>query len=246
MTERPDPSEPCWAIIPARGGSKGVPGKNLRALAGQSLIARCVTMARRARMIERVFVTTDDPAIAAEAERAGAGVIQRPAELAGDTASSESALLHALDSLAAQEPLPGITVFLQCTAPLTRPEDVDGCLHRLVATRADSAFSVARFHGFVWRETAGSEGALGVNHDRRERLRRQDRPDEYVETGAVYAFRTEGFRAFRHRFFGRTVLYEVPAERHLDIDSLADLAHAEAVLQQMEAEDPAKDRSGVP
>lgn len=241
-----DLSETCWAIIPARGGSKGVPGKNLRTVAGASLIARSVATARRAQTIDQVFVSTDDAAIAAEAERTGARVIQRPATLAGDTASSESALLHALDCLAAEGCLPGITVFLQCTAPLTRPEDIDGCVARLTTEQADSALSVAPFHGFVWRRTESGAGAVGVNHDRRERLRRQDRPDEYVETGAVYAFRTSGFRTARHRFFGRTALHMVPAERHLDIDSLADLARADALLRQMEVEMPPEDRPGSP
>lgn len=243
----------CWAIIPARGGSKGVPGKNLRRLAGRSLLARCIDTARAAEAVGRVFVSTDDDAIAAEAVSAGAEVIRRPAALSGDGASSESALLHVLDVLAAAGPLPATVAFLQCTAPLTRPEDVDGCIARLDGNGdgeedgdsdgADSALAVAPFHGFVWRAARGTgevaagdergyeDCAYGVNHDRRVRERRQDRAPEYVETGAVYAFRTEGFRAARHRFFGRTALYVMPAGRHLDIDAPEDLARAEALLR---------------
>jgi len=87
------------AIIPARGGSKGVPGKNLRRVGGRSLIERAVDACRAARLVDGVYVSTDDAEIAAGAEAAGAKVIMRPAELCSDTASSESALLHALDQL---------------------------------------------------------------------------------------------------------------------------------------------------
>lgn len=88
------------AIIPARGGSQGVPGKNLRPIGGIPLVARAVRACRAAKRIDAIFVTTDDAAIAAAARAAGAEIIDRPAELAGHTASSESALLHGLDDLA--------------------------------------------------------------------------------------------------------------------------------------------------
>ena len=87
------------AIIPARGGSKGIPNKNLALVGGQSLVARCVTAAMSSRMVGRVVVSTDDDAIAAEAEKYRAEVVRRPKEIAGDTASSESALLHTLNYL---------------------------------------------------------------------------------------------------------------------------------------------------
>jgi YrbI family 3-deoxy-D-manno-octulosonate 8-phosphate phosphatase len=219
----------CWAIVPARGGSKGIPGKNLRRLGGRTLVARSVDAALAAGRVARAIVSTDDPAIAAEAERAGAEVVMRPPELAGDGASSESALLHALESLEATHGrLPGLVAFLQCTSPFTVPGDIDACVAALIEQEADSALAAAPFHGFLWRP--GAEGARGVNHDPAVRQRRQDRPAEYVETGAVYVFRTAGFRAAGHRFFGRTVLCPVPAERALEIDEPADLALAEARL----------------
>ena len=106
-------------MIPARGGSKGIPGKNLQHVGGLSLVARSVRAALASRRVKRVIVSTDDDAIAAEAQAHGAEVVQRPVAIAGDTASSESALLHALDTLEQQGPLPAQLVFLQCTSPFT-------------------------------------------------------------------------------------------------------------------------------
>jgi len=222
----------CCAVIPARGGSKGIPGKNLKRIAGQPLVAWTIQAAKRARHVQRVIVSTDDPAIAQVAREHGAEVVERPAELSNDTASSESALLHALEHLEqAQDYRPELLVFLQCTSPLTEPGDIDGTIELLQEQKADSACSVARFHYFLWRPVADG-GAEGINHDKRVRLRRQDREPEFLETGAVYVMRAAGFRASRHRFFGKTVLYETPAERVCEIDEPIDLQLAELRLRQ--------------
>jgi YrbI family 3-deoxy-D-manno-octulosonate 8-phosphate phosphatase len=222
------------AIIPARGGSKGVIGKNLRVLGGKPLIAHCVLAARAARSIGRVFVSTDEPAIAEVARRYGAEIITRPLELASDTASSEAALLHALDTLAADGGYrPEFLAFLQCTSPLTAAQDIDGTLQALLDQNADSALAVARFHHFLWRSDP-LQGAQAINHDKRMRLRRQDREPEYVETGAVYALRVPGFLAARHRFFGKTVHYEMPPERVWEIDDPRDLEVAEVLLRSQQ------------
>ena len=136
------------AIIPARGGSKGVPGKNLRRVGGRSLVARAVDACLRTRSIDAVYVSTDDHQIASAAEAAGARVILRPDELADDLASSESVLLHALDHLVEQ---PDIVVFVQCTSPFIAPDDLDRGVD-LVATRAaDSVFSAVPTYEFLWR-----------------------------------------------------------------------------------------------
>lgn len=216
----------AWAIIPARGGSKGIPGKNLKRIQGKTLVARTVAAARGARCVARVFVSTDDAAIAAAAAQAGAEPIARPAALAGDTASSEAALLDALERLqAAGQALPDITVFLQCTSPFTTAEDIDGTVAALLRAEADTAHTVTESHGFLWR--IGPDGAAtGVNHDKAVRPRRQDRQPEYLETGAVYAMRTAGFLRARHRFFGKTALFPVPASRAIEIDTPQDLEAA--------------------
>jgi YrbI family 3-deoxy-D-manno-octulosonate 8-phosphate phosphatase len=220
----------CCAVIPARGGSKGIVGKNLRVIGGRPLIAHTILAAQQARRVDRVLVSTDDPAIAEVSRAFGAEVSWRPAELATDIASSEVALLHVLDSLAASANYqPEVLVFLQCTSPLTLAEDIDGTIGALLDQTADSAVAVARFHYFLWKQAA--DGGTGINHDKRTRPRRQDREAEFLETGAVYAMRVPGFRQARHRFFGKTVLYEMPAERVCEIDEPVDLEVAEVRLR---------------
>lgn len=223
------------ALIPARGGSKSLPRKNILPLAGTPLIARTIRAAEAAETVSRVVVTTDDAEIAEIAQRYGADVVPRPAELASDTATSESALLHALDHLDHTEGYkPDILCFLQCTSPLTTAEDIDGVVKALINDQADSALAVARFHHFLWSQ--GADGNLvGINHDKSVRQRRQDRPKEYLETGAVYAMRVEGFLAARHRFFGRTSAYEMPMMRVLEIDEPDDFARAAERLARIGA-----------
>ena len=213
------------AIIPARGGSKGVPLKNLQKVAGVSLLARAIDAARNTPSIETVVVSTDHEGIAAEARSAGAQVINRPAALASDEASSESALLHALDHLEGDY---AITVFMQCTSPFISPHSIDSAVSRVARNEADVVFSAVEDHSFLW--TLGTEGqAEAVGHDVAYRPRRQERKIHFNETGAFYVMRTAGFTESKHRFFGRIEIEEVPAEQAREIDTMADLSLVRAI-----------------
>ncbi|MEU6350011.1 N-acylneuraminate cytidylyltransferase [Streptomyces sp. NPDC047072] len=231
------------AVIPARGGSKGVPAKNLLPVGGVPLVARATRECLASRLVTDVVVSTDDQAIAAAARSAGAEVVLRPAAIAGDTATSEAAVLHALD---AHEALHGaqvdVVLLVQCTSPFIVREDVDGVVGAIVDNGADSAMTVAPFHGFVWRDAddearagtveeadAAVGGGYGVNHDKSFRPRRQDRPQDFLETGAVYGMDAAGFRKHQHRFFGRTELVRTDPARVLEIDDPHDLARARAL-----------------
>ncbi|MGE9270337.1 MAG: cytidylyltransferase domain-containing protein, partial [Verrucomicrobiales bacterium] len=173
-------------IIPARGGSKGLPRKNVLPLCGHPLLSWTVIAAVEALGNESVFVTTDDEEIVSVAERYGARVIRRPAELAGDTATSESALEHALCEVRARDGhLPEAFVFVQATSPLTTSADIRLAIERLEEAGVDSLFSGVRSHRFLWRYDDLGD-ARGINHDSRERLRRQDRDPEVAENGAIY------------------------------------------------------------
>ncbi|MEU2317889.1 NTP transferase domain-containing protein [Streptomyces althioticus] len=401
------------AVIPARGGSKGVPAKNLAPVGGVPLVARAVRECRAARHVTDVVVSTDDADIAETARQAGAEVVLRPTDLAGDTATSEAAVLHALD---AHEALHGarvdVVLLVQCTSPFLTREDVDGVAAAVAHGDADTAVTVAPFHGFVWRETgAGTAGATasgpagpagtgtaaaetavvtaesaagpadttsgpaaiavgtagtdagtagggaraagraagpavtaavtaesaagpadttsgpaaiavgtagtdagtagggaraagraagpaetavvtaesaagpagtvsgpaesaagpagtvsgpaesaaatgarttgegaaavrgghGVNHDKSFRPRRQDRPQDFLETGAAYAMDAAGLRAHGHRFFGRTALVRTDPARVLEVDDPHDLARARALAPLLDA-----GRTGLP
>ncbi|MEZ4708767.1 MAG: acylneuraminate cytidylyltransferase family protein [Caldilineaceae bacterium] len=224
-------------IIPARGGSKGIPRKNIRPLAGKPLIAHTIEQAHQSTHVDRVVVSTDDAEIATVAQAYDAEVVWRPVEISGDFASSEEALLHTLDMLARREGYaPTLTVFLQCTSPLTLAEDIDGTINRLLHTEADSALAVTPFHYFLWRHCDTSDEAIGINHDKQVRLLRQQREPQYLETGAVYVMRTAGFRQVRQRFFGKTAVYIMPNERCHEIDEPVDLEMAEVLMRQQQAQ----------
>ncbi|MFF4716851.1 cytidylyltransferase domain-containing protein [Streptomyces eurythermus] len=228
------------AVIPARGGSKGVPAKNLAPVGGVPLVARAVRECRAARLVTDVVVSTDDQAIAAAAREAGAEVVLRPAAIAGDTATSEAAVRHAMDT---HEALHGaavdVVLLVQCTSPFLLREDIDGVAAAVVEHGADTAVTVAPFHGFVWRDgDTEDEGGVGVNHDKSYRPRRQDRPQDFLETGAAYAMDAAGFRAHGHRFFGRTELVRTDPARVLEIDDPHDLARARALAPLFDADRP--------
>ncbi|MET9493270.1 N-acylneuraminate cytidylyltransferase [Streptomyces sp. NPDC006552] len=246
------------AVIPARGGSKGVPAKNLAPVGGVPLVVRAVRECLATRQVTDVVVSTDDAEIAAAARQAGAEVVTRPPAIAGDKATSEAAVLHAMD---AHEALHGaavdVVLLVQCTSPFLAHDDIDGVVRAIVEDGADSALTVAPFHGFVWRdgwdtieepgalateraaalggtgtlvtEAPATSGGYGVNHDKSFRPRRQDRPQDLLETGAVYAMEAAGFRRSEHRFFGRTDLVRTDPARVLEIDDPHDLARARAL-----------------
>ncbi|MEU7489296.1 acylneuraminate cytidylyltransferase [Streptomyces sp. NPDC042319] len=251
------------AVIPARGGSKGVPAKNLAAVGGVPLVARAVRECLAARLITDVVVSTDDDAIAAAAGGAGAVIVRRPGAIAGDTATSEAAVLHAMDAYETEHGTAVDAVLLvQCTSPFIVREDIDGVAAAVVEQGADSALTVAPFHGFVWRDAADdassgigagrdartadgpdaqvatvatTEGGYGVNHDKSFRPRRQDRPQDLLETGAAYAMDAAGFRTANHRFFGRTELVRTDPARVLEVDDPHDLARARALAPLLDA-----------
>ena len=222
------------AIIPARGGSKGVPGKNLRRVGGRSLVERAIDACRAARLIEEVYVSTDHAEIAASAEAAGAKVIMRPAELSTDTASSEAALLHALEQLIMVGEEPEVLVFVQCTSPFIAPDDLDRGVELVVHDRADSVFSAVATYEFLWRASDRFGLVTGQNHEPAVRPRRQDREPDFRETGAFYVMSARGFRTAQHRFFGRTAVVQVPELTSIDVDHLHDLTLASAVAQVIE------------
>lgn len=205
------------AIIPARGGSKQVPRKNVQRVGGVPLVERAVRAASSADGIDLVVVSTDDDEIAAIAEAAGARVVRRPAEIAGDTATSESAILHALDALEDDGTPVGIVAFLQATSPFIPSDALASAVAEVRADRADSVFSAHETYGFLWRDDERG-AAVAVNHDAAHRPRRQDREPHLLETGAFYVFRADGFRQSRHRFFGRIRAARVPEWTAIEID----------------------------
>ena len=224
-----EPTNKVIAIIPARGGSKGIPRKNIRPIANKPLIAFTIEAALQSEYISDVYVSSDDDEILDTASKFGALIIRRPYELADDQASSETTLIHALQYIGQQgNELPAAFAFLQCTSPLSTTEDISGTIQKLFETGADCAFAAARFHGFIWAET--DQAAKGVNHSELFRQRRQDRQPEFIEAGSVYVMRTMEFLKQKNRFFGKIALHEIPIENVLEIDEPADFEKASALI----------------
>jgi YrbI family 3-deoxy-D-manno-octulosonate 8-phosphate phosphatase len=232
------------AIIPARGGSKGVPRKNLQLVGGVPLVARAIRACNSAAGVVKTVVTTDDMEIAGLAESEGAIVVWRSADLASDVASSESAILHALDRVEEiHGPIPHVTLFVQCTSPFIAAADLSRMIEVISKGEADSCLTAARSHRFLWRSDENGH-SYGVNHDSSVRLRRQQLQPEYVETGAAYGFRTDQFREAGHRFFGRIAIVEVDPALAIEIDELEDLMISDALHRVRVL--PGLARSGIP
>ena len=218
-------------LIPARGGSKGLPGKNIRPLGGKPLLAHTIEQARAARLVRRVVVTTDDAEIAAVAQQYGAEVVWRPAEISGDTATSESALVHALDDLQNnQHYTPDLVIFLQCTSPIRQPGDIDQAIQTLLDQQADSLLSVFASHRFLWQME--DQRPRSVNYDYRARPRRQDRKPEFMENGSIYVFRPWVLRELNNRLGGKIAVYEMDFWSSFEIDDLTDLELCNWILQR--------------
>ena len=218
------------AIIPARGGSKGILKKNLRPVGGVPLIARTIIAAKMSKLKDRIIVSTDDKEIASIAEDYGSEISWRPSNISGDLASSESALLYVLEKLKDNEQyLPDITAFLQCTSPFLETHDIDGTISS-INDDIDSAFSATSFNHFLWGIDNNYE-ATGINHDSKSlRKRRQDIDEkQYLETGSVYAFKTNIFLEEKSRFCGKLSLWEQKNNTNIEIDLPIDLEIANAI-----------------
>lgn len=209
------------ALITARGGSKGLPGKNIRPAGGKPLLAWTVEAARGSRYCDRVVISTDDEAIAEAALAHGCEVpFMRPAQLATDTSSSMDVVMHALQAL------PGfdLLLLLQPTSPLRTSADIDAACELLLAQQAPACVSVtpARESPY-WMYSVGPDQALKPVVELPAGItRRQDLPLAYSLNGGVYLARTTWLQESRSFVTPQTVALVMPANRSLDIDTLED------------------------
>jgi len=217
------------ALLPARSGSKGLPRKNVRLLGGKPLVAYTIEHALRARLVTRTIVSTDDAEIADIARQYGAEVLMRPPELATDTASTESVLLHVLSVLEQEEGyVPSLVILLQPTSPLRQPDDIDNAIDTLNAASADSLFSCYRSHTFYWR--LQDSQPVSVNYDYCHRPRRQDMAPEYIENGSIYITKPEVLKQYGNRLGGCISFYEMGLLDSFQIDTEEDFLLIEQLL----------------
>ena len=217
-------------LVPCRGGSKGIPRKNVREVAGEPLLAHTVRASRDAERVDRTVVSTDDAEIKEAALEAGAEVpFDRPAELATDEALIEPVIEHAVEWLREHEGETYDTIaLLQATAPLRTAEHVDEAVATYEAEDADSLVAVSEGDSYRWRETP--DGAEIVNYDSRKR--RQEKEPEYVESGALYLVDTDLFLETGDLQVGKTALSVLDRVSALDIDEPFELWMADEILSE--------------
>ena len=217
------------AIVPARGGSKRIPDKNLVRLGGRPLIAHTIAAARAARTISRVVVSTDSARIAAAARAAGAEVIMRPARLATDVATTESVIRHALSELDCPA---DVIVVLQPTSPLRTARDIDAAVRLLRSTGAPSVVGVCAVeHPVEWIFRLTPRRRLRPIA-RTTASRRRTATRAVRLNGAIYAVRRDIFERTGRLRHPTTVAYEMPHSRSIDIDEPRDLDVARALLER--------------
>ncbi|MBI2387700.1 MAG: acylneuraminate cytidylyltransferase family protein [Elusimicrobia bacterium] len=225
-------SDAVVAVIPARGGSKGIPRKNLVRLGGRPLIAYTIEAAKRARLVDVVLVTTDSPEIARAARRLGAEIpFRRPRALAGDDVSVVEAARHAVRWLAEQGRKPEIVVLLQPTSPLRSAARIDEAVRLLRRRRADTVVGVREPETHPWQCVRFAKGRMRFAVPRpARRLNRQDYPLVHALNGALYAVRADVLLA--GGLYGpRVEPLIMEAWESVDIDEPADLALAEHLLK---------------
>lgn len=217
------------AVVTARGGSKGLPGKNIRPLGGRALIAWTVEAGLKARAVDRLILSTDDPEIAEAGRAAGAEVpFLRPAHLASDAASSADVLHHALEACPGHD----VVLLLQPTSPLRGAGDIDAAFAAMTAAGAESCTSVSAVEKSPWLmyrlDGAGRLDRLLPPPP--GGLRRQDLPAVYALNGALYFRTVESFRRTGQLVDETTLAHVMSAEASVDIDTIEDFERAEAIL----------------
>ena len=219
------------AIIPARGGSKGIQNKNIKEFAKKPLITHTIEYAFESILINEVIVSTDDNKISKIAKEADATIIKRPPELSTDTSSTESAIEHYIDTANKK---PDIIVLLQATSPIRPKGSLDKALQHFQQGGYDSLLSICPTNRFFWRvkndETAHAEYNY-LNRPRRQDLSRKN--IRFMENGSLYIFTVKHFEKTSNRLGGKIGYVEWPEKYSLEIDSLLDFKFTEQIYNDL-------------
>jgi CMP-N,N'-diacetyllegionaminic acid synthase len=223
-------SGPTLAVIAARGGSKGIPNKNLIDLCGKPLLAWTVMQAAAARGVDVVAVSSDSDEILAAAEAAGAVGVRRPDDISGDLASSESAWLHALDALDGRLGPFARVVALQATSPIREASDIEQALQTFEREELDSLLSVCEVEDyFNWR--IGTNGPEPINYDYHNRRMRQQIEKRYLENGSFYVLVPSLLREKQNRLGGRIGMQLMDRHKMFQIDRPEDIKLCAAIMR---------------
>jgi len=223
------------AIIPARGGSKGLPGKNIKELCGKPLIAWSIEHAQKSKYVDELFISTDSKEIADVAEHFGAPCPElRPAELARDTAPSSEFIVYTLEKMKKEGKSFDYFILLEPTSPLRDVEDVDKSIEMLVDNPvAESVMGVVRAEDSnpAFMVKIGEGGLMIPFMGKAETLRRQDIPDAYYFEGTVYLSKCDAYMEKKAFYHDKTLPYVVPKWKSFEIDDIIDFTIIEAIMK---------------
>lgn len=217
------------AIIPARGGSKGIPMKNLSILNDKPLLFYTINAAFNSKYITRTIVSTDHEDIASYAQQMGAEIIKRPRNLSGDKIAIEPIMSHVLCHLKKEDYKPELIILLQNTSPLRTAKHIDESIVLLRKKKFDSILSVSKSHHLFWAKH--NLKASPINYNPLKRPNRQQMKNQFVENGAIYVTTHSSFYRSKCRISGKIGLYEMPEKLSLQIDSKFELNFAEQILE---------------
>ncbi|MBL7108029.1 MAG: acylneuraminate cytidylyltransferase family protein [Candidatus Cloacimonetes bacterium] len=218
------------AIIPARGRSKGIPRKNIKIFAGKPLVVHSIEQALNTSQIDAVYVSTDDAEIAKISKNAGAEIINRPKEISGDIATTESVIAHALSVLNEK---PDIIILLQPTSPLRPENSIKDGIEKFLRENYDSLLSISPTHRFFWKI---KNGQINAEYDFLNRPRRQDIKEKninYVENGSLYIFSRKHFEKTGNRLGGKIGYLIFSEEYSYEIDTFSDFEFLEILAKKL-------------
>lgn len=217
------------AIILARGGSKGIPRKNVLDFAGHPLVAWSVIQAKISKEIDEVYISSDSDEILEIAQNYGAKIIKRPDEISGDSAKSEEAIIHALSILGSNQEM---IIMLEPTAPLRKADDLDNCVRMFRNERWDSCFSGALLQDFLlWKKDKNGD-LTSLNYDYKNQGPRQMREPDYVENGAIFIFKPKIMIQEENRFGGKIGLFPNNFWQSFEIDDTEDWDFVELIFRE--------------
>ncbi len=219
------------AIILARGGSKGIPGKNIIDFCGKPLIVWTIEQLQQTKGIDSIWVSSDSEEILCISRGCGVETIHRPADISSNVSTSESGWLHGLEYIENKVGCVDLVVAPQVTSPLREPEDIERGLRDFRDQNCDSMFSCSVAGDlYFWEKT--SDGTLrSVNYDYRNRKRRQDISVQYIENGSFYLFKPEVLRKYNNRFGGRIGMTEMEFWKMFQIDKPSDIKFCQVVMR---------------
>lgn len=219
------------AIILARGGSKGIPNKNIIDFCGKPLIAWTIEQINEIKKINSIWVSSDSESILETGKKYGAETIFRPPEISGDTATSESGWLHALSVIEERIGRVDIVLAPQVTSPLREPKDIEKGLDLFEEYGFDSMFSCCVAEDLLFWGKASDGSLESINYNFENRGRRQDRKKQYIENGSFYIFRPEILKRYNNRLGGKIGTVEMELWKMFEIDNFEDLKICETLMK---------------